>query len=339
MTTIQITGKQGISKILTGENISGYRHFCGGKKVVVVTDANVQRLYGHHWNGLPVIVTETGEQAKNLPNIEKIIHELLRLDADRNTFLLGAGGGIVCDMAGFAASIFMRGIGFGYLATTLLAQVDASVGGKNGVNLEGYKNMIGVFNQPEFVICDPDVLQTLPKEEISNGFAEIIKHAIIKDEELFSFLEKNTPNLLNLDKEAVEHVVHTSVKIKASIVNDDEKELGIRRLLNFGHTFGHAIEKASGLNHGKAVSLGMVIASRLSTKMGYLNESDFDRIKELLVKFKLPVDFDLNFAEILDAILKDKKREGGSIHFVLAEKIGKAFIKELSVKEIMNFQF
>lgn len=339
MNTFEIRGNQGISKILTGEKLAAYRNFCIGRQVVVITDANVQRLYGHHWTDLPVIITDPGEAAKNLLSIEKIVHELLQLNADRNTFLLGVGGGIVCDMTGFTASIYMRGVRFGYVATTLLAQVDASVGGKNGVNFEKYKNTIGVFNQPDFVICDPEALQTLPDNEISNGFAEIIKHAIIKDEALFSFIENNTTNLLNLDKEVIEHVVQTSVKIKAELVNDDEKDQGIRRLLNFGHTFGHAIEKTTGLGHGKAVSLGMVIASKLSADMGYLTASDVERIKRLLMKFNLPVEIDLNFAEILDAISKDKKREGDSIHFILAEKIGKAIIKELPMNKIINFQF
>jgi len=339
VTTIHITGTHGKSDILVGESISNFYRYVVGKRVVIVTDTNVQGLYGQLWSDLPVVVIEQGENAKTLGTIEKIIHQLLQLNAGRNTFLLGIGGGIVSDITGFVASIFMRGIRFGFVSTTLLSQVDASVGGKNGVNFEGFKNMIGVFNQPDFVICDPDVLQTLPKEEISNGFAEIVKHAIIKDEKLFDFLEKNAGMLLNLERGAMQHVVKTSVEIKAAIVNSDEKEHGERRLLNFGHTFGHAIEKVTGLSHGKSVSIGMVIASKLSCEMGFLKEFHFERIKNLLLRLGLPVNAELDYFKVLDAIMKDKKCEDDSIYFILPEKPGSAFIEALPLKKIMNFQF
>lgn len=339
MTKIQISGANGKSDILIGESISNFYRYVDGKRVVVITDVNVQQLYGQLWSEFPTIITEPGEDAKNLRAIEKIIHELLQVNAGRNTFLLGIGGGIVCDITGFVASIFMRGVRFGFISTTLLSQVDGSIGGKNGVNFEGYKNMVGVFNQPEFVLCDPDVLLTLTKDEISNGFAEIVKHAIIKDEKLFDFLEKNTDILLNLTKGAIQYVVKTSVEIKAAIVNNDEKEQGERRLLNFGHTFGHAIEKVTGLSHGKSVSLGMVIASRLSSEMGYLKEYHFERIKNLLSRLNLPVMAELDNSRIMEAIMKDKKRQDDSLHFVLPEKPGSAFIEELPLKKIMHFRF
>lgn len=338
MTKIQISGTNGKSDILIGESISNFYRYVDGKRVVVITDTHVQQLYGQLWSELPTIITEPGENAKTLQTVEKIIHELLQLNAGRNTFLLGIGGGIVCDITGFVASIFMRGIRFGFVSTTLLSQVDASVGGKNGVNFEGFKNMVGVFNQPDFVLCDPDVLLTLPKDEISNGFAEIVKHAIIKDEKLFEFLEKNSGILLDLEKGAMQHVVKTSVEIKAAIVNSDEKEHGERRLLNFGHTFGHAIEKVTGLSHGKSVSLGMVIASRLSSEMGYLKEYHYERIKNLLTRLNLPVTAELDNFRVLEAIMKDKKREDDSIYFILPEKPGSVFIESLSMKKIMNFK-
>jgi len=339
MTTIQISGSVNKSEILVGESISNFYQYVPGNRIVVVTDINVHRLYGQFWSDFPAIVLETGEDAKTLQTVEKIVHELLLLNAGRNTFLLGIGGGIVCDITGFAASIFMRGLRFGFISTTLLSQVDASVGGKNGVNFDGFKNVVGVFNQPDFVICDPEVLHTLPKEEISNGFAEIVKHAIIRDEKLFEFLEKSTGPLQNLDKEAIQHVVETSVRIKADIVNRDENEKGERRLLNFGHTFGHAIEKVTGSSHGKSVSLGMVIACRLSLEMGYLKDSDFERIIVLLKKLYLPIEGAFDFARIREAIIKDKKREDDSIHFVLTERPGSAFVEKLPVEKILNFHF
>jgi 3-dehydroquinate synthase len=339
MTKIQISGAIGKSDIFIGESISSFYRYVDGKRIVIITDTNVEQLYGQLWSELPTIITEPGENNKTLKTVEKIIHQLLQLNAGRNTFLLGIGGGIVCDITGFVASIFMRGVRFGFVSTTLLSQVDASVGGKNGVNFEGYKNMVGVFNQPEFVLCDPDVLQTLPVEEITNGFAEIVKYAIIRDERLFEFLEKNSGILLQLEKEAMKYVVKTSVQIKAAIVNSDEKELGERRLLNFGHTFGHAIEKVTGLSHGKSVSLGMVIASKLSTEMGYLKEYHFERIKNLLTRLNLPVTAELENFRVMEAITKDKKREDDSIYFILPEKPGSVFIESLPMKKILNFKF
>ena len=256
---------------------------------------------------------------------------MLELNADRKTFILGIGGGIVCDVAGFAASVFMRGLKFGFISTTLLSQVDASVGGKNGVNFEDYKNIVGLFNQPEFVICDPSVLKTLNRSEISNGLAEIVKHALIADAEMLDYLEQNISGLLNLDENVINHVVTRSVEIKSAMVNLDEKEQGERRKLNFGHTFGHAIEKVAKISHGNAVSLGMVIAARYSHERGFLDKSDFDKIINLLKKLELPVVIDFDNNQILEALFKDKKREGSIIHFVLLKKIGQAIVEELPI--------
>ena len=338
MTSIKVSGETASSEILIGEHISNFKKHLPDGKTIVITDKNVNKLYGRYWIDLPSIVIGRGEGNKTLETAQLIINKLLELNADRSTFILGIGGGIVCDVAGFTASIFMRGLRFGFISTTLLSQVDASIGGKNGVNFKGFKNIVGVFNQPEFVICDPTVLKTLERKEISNGLAEIVKHALIADAEMFGFLEKNSNNLLDLDESVVQKLVARSVEIKSGIVNRDEKEKGERRKLNFGHTFGHAIEKIAGISHGNAVSLGMVIAAGYSCEMGYIDNQNLQRIINLLEQLELPVAHNYNVSQISDALITDKKRTQDHIHFVLLKNIGEAIVEELPmdvVRKIM----
>jgi 3-dehydroquinate synthase len=237
-------------------------------------------------------------------------------------------------MTGFVASTFLRGIGFGFVSTTLLSQVDASVGGKNGVNFSGYKNMVGVFNQPEFVICDMALLKTLPQREIFCGLAEIIKHACIEDMALFEFLETARDPVLGLEPAAVERMVHDSVLIKSTIVNRDEHEHGERRKLNFGHTFGHAFEKILKVPHGEAVAAGMVAAASLSVERGYLTAQEARRIETLVERLNLPTRFALDPNKVMDAMRRDKKRQGESINFVLLEGIGKAVVESIPIDEL-----
>jgi 3-dehydroquinate synthase len=256
------------------------------------------------------------------------------MEVDRSSFIVGIGGGIVCDITGFVASTYLRGVRFGFVPTTLLSQVDAGIGGKNGVNFKGYKNMVGVFNQPEFVICDMNLLNSLPESEISCGFAEIIKHAAIADADLFSYLEGHYRKALKLDAEVLERLVYDSVLIKSSIVGRDERERGERRKLNFGHTFGHAIEKSTGLSHGEAVSLGIVIASELSARKGLLPEKDRQRVEALLKKLKLPTAVCIDRKGVLDALRRDKKRKGDTISFVLLRGIGNAVVQQIPMREL-----
>jgi 3-dehydroquinate synthase len=281
-----------------------------------------------------VITIGTGEEIKTLDTVQDIYAQLLSIQADRSSFIVGIGGGIVCDIAGFVASTFLRGVRFGFVATTLLAQVDASVGGKNGVNFEGYKNMVGLFHQPEFVICDPELLKTLPQKEISGGLAEIVKHAAIADAELFAYLEQHYEDVLALDSDAIQKLVLASVTIKSSVVSRDETEKGERRKLNFGHTFGHAIEKVSGIPHGEAVSRGMAIAAALSVKKGLLTADEDKRIRALLNNLKLPTHFASETQAVVNAITKDKKREGNRIHFVLLNGIGSAIVDKITLEEL-----
>jgi 3-dehydroquinate synthase len=334
MTKFTINGSAAISEIMVGESLKNFREYLSGGQTIIITDENVNKIYGHFWSDFPTIIIGTGEKIKTLATVNKIYSQLMKLQADRSAFIVGIGGGIVCDIAGFVASTYLRGIQFGFVPTTLLAQVDASVGGKNGVNFKGFKNIIGTFNQPGFVICDPEVLHSLPEIELSNGFAEIVKHTLIADDTMFSYLENNYENALNLDYEVISKLVAHSIRIKSGIVNRDEKESGERRLLNFGHTFGHAIEKISGISHGQAVSLGMIIAARFSHNLGYLSFEANERIKNLLLHLKLPVKGDFNHEKLIKAILKDKKRTAERIAFILLTKIGEAKVAEIPIADL-----
>jgi len=331
---LEIHGSTGNSTILIGESLRNLKGYIRSEEVVIITDKNVRRAYSEDFPHCEVIEIGTGEKIKNLDTVQAIYGKLVEIQADRSSFIVGIGGGIVCDIAGFVASTYLRGVRFGFVPTTLLSQVDAGVGGKNGVNFGGYKNMVGVFNQPEFVICDMNLLRSLPEREITCGFAEIVKHAAIADADLFSFFEAHVTKALELDAGVVERLVYDSVLIKSSIVHRDETERGERRKLNFGHTFGHAIEKTTGVSHGEAVSLGMVIASGLSARRGLLSEKDMERIETLLKNLRLPTGIRLDGKEVLDALRRDKKRKGDRIHFVFLQGIGNAVVQELPMKEL-----
>ncbi len=336
MKRFEIHGKMGSSLIAVGESFGNIFSYIPKEKTIIITDQNVRRLYEAQFPACPVIEIGMGEGIKTLETMGEIYAKLMELDADRSCFILGIGGGIVCDITGFVASTYLRGVRFGFVSTTLLSQVDASVGGKNGVNFAGYKNMVGTFNQPEIVICDPNMLKTLPQDELCNGFAEIVKHAAIADEEMFAYLEADYDKALRLDADTIEKLVYDSVKIKAAVVNADERESGERRKLNFGHTFGHAVEKTTGIAHGAAVSVGMAIAARLSVQKGLLAQKDADRIGRLLENLKLPIRVSVHKDKISDALKKDKKRENDQIKFVLLDRIGHALVKDISVSELQE---
>jgi 3-dehydroquinate synthase len=324
-------GAAGPSLIAVGEPLSRLGAYCNAPGAVIITDATVRRLHGVRFPAWEVIEIGMGEESKTLTTVGDIYNALLRLGVDRSSQVVAIGGGIVCDVAGFAASTYLRGLRFGFVPTTLLAQVDASVGGKNGVNLHGYKNLVGTFTQPDFVLCDLDLLGTLPEGELQNGFAEVIKQAAIGDASLFSFLETHSQEALRLDRGVIERIIYDSLKIKAAIVSRDERESGIRRKLNFGHTLGHAVEKVHHTSHGRAVSLGMRAASRLSAAMGLLSQVDLERIERLLAAFGLPLSMEIDGSLVWEAFWKDKKREGKEIHFVLLEGIGNAVVVPISI--------
>jgi 3-dehydroquinate synthase len=336
MKSVKLDTPIGKSVILIGELLENLNQYLPVKSPIIITDTNVQKHWGHFFPTGTVIAIDTGEDIKTIDTVGRIYDQLLELGADRASFIVGIGGGIVCDVAGFVASTYLRGVRFGFVSTTLLSQVDASVGGKNGVNFGGYKNIVGVFSQPEFVICDQNLLLTLPPREFQCGFAEIIKHGVIADENLFVYLEQNWSRALEHDPEVIEKVVHDSVIIKSTIVNRDATEQGERRKLNFGHTLGHAIEKVLHIPHGEAVSAGMVLASKISEKKGYLQTKDTIRLCHLLENFKLPVRLEFNRQQVFEAIGKDKKRAGDSLKFVFLKKIGEVVVSEISIQDLVE---
>jgi 3-dehydroquinate synthase len=308
-----------------------------GRPGAVITDTTVRRLYGHRFPDLPVIEIEPGEASKDLRTVERLHRQFLDLELDRTSFVTGIGGGVVCDLTGFAASTYMRGIGFGFVPTTLLAQADAAIGGKNGVNVGRVKNVAGVFRQPEHILIDVSLLGTLPAAERLCGLAEIVKHALIAGEDLFIFLEREAAALLSLDRDVVTRVLEDSVRIKAGFVQADALEAGDRRKLNFGHTLGHALEKVAGLPHGEAVSIGMAAAARISAARGRLSAGDAERITAFLGRTGLPVALPVAPGELIEAMRRDKKRQRDVLHFVLLSAIGRAETVRMAMDELEGY--
>lgn len=335
MDIFEIRGQTGISKILVGESLQNLPKYLPSSKCIIITDTYVKNHYHHLFPEHRLIELVSGEHAKSFDTIKEIYTKLLDYEADRSTFLVGIGGGVVCDLAGFTASTYMRGLKFGFVATSLVAQVDASVGGKNAINFQGYKNLVGTFSQPRFVICDLDLLVTLPEKEILNGLAEISKHALIADPELFSFLEHHFEKRdSGMDRDFFRRVVRDSIAVKTAVVQRDERESGERRILNFGHTLGHAIEKTTQLSHGEAISLGMAFAVRYSERKKKLEKRASERILSLLNKMKFPLDSVFDKKKALAALRKDKKREADRIHFVFLKDIGIPDVVKISFDEL-----
>ncbi len=341
MREIKLTLEKKISSVYTGESISGIRKFTKPESSVIITDCNILRHYSAMFDDYPVIEIGTGEKIKNLSTVENIMRRMIEMRCTRETFLIGIGGGIVSDIAGFAASIFMRGIKFGFVSSSLLSQVDASVGGKNGVNVDMTKNMAGVFAQPEFVICDQTMLKTLPHEEYINGIAELVKTACLSSDGLFEFVSDNRKKILTMDMDTISEAIFRCIKFKTGVVEADEKENNLRRILNLGHTAGHAIEKVKGLKHGFAVAAGIGVALDISVRHGFSDKITADEIKSLLKFFGLPSEIN-NIIEkndipvIMDAIESDKKRESGSVNFILLSKPGSPLIRALSFEELSD---
>ncbi len=334
MKHLTLRGSLGVSEIVVGERLRNLSQYVPGDRAVIITDARVGTLFRQQFPPHPVLEIGQGEEAKTLDTVRMLYEQLVELEADRSCFVVGIGGGIVCDVTGFVASTFLRGLDFGLVPTTLLSQVDASVGGKNGVNLGGYKNMVGVFNQPRFVLCDPSLLACLPAREIRSGLAEVVKHALIGDASLFDCLEAHPDRALRLEPGWIQSVLHRSLAVKAAFVGCDERESGPRRTLNFGHTLGHAVERCTGLSHGQAVAAGMAFAVRFSAKKGFLPREQARRIQALLKRLGLPHTIVGRGAELTAALRRDKKREGSEIHFVFLEAIGRPRIGRVSIQEL-----
>jgi 3-dehydroquinate synthase len=312
--------------------ISGIREIVGTGKAIFITDENVFAAHEKQFKKKEVIVLQAGEEHKNQATVDTVINQLIQMEADRKTVLVGVGGGVVTDITGYVASIYMRGIPFGFVPTSLLAMVDASIGGKNGIDVGVYKNMVGIIRQPSFLLFDTSLLQTLPESEWRNGFAEIIKHASIKDAAMFKELEQNNLVYYQKKKKDLNDLVRRNALLKTKVVQQDEFEKGDRKLLNFGHTLGHALENQYDLSHGQAISIGMAYASQLSQK--FAGFKYVDRVVSLLDKYGLPTFTEFDKDKVINVLKMDKKKTKDSINFILLEKIGKAFIREISIQQL-----
>ena len=302
------------------------------QQAVILTDEHVFQGHQKKLKGWKTIVIPAGEAYKTQATVNSVIEQLIGMGADRKTFLIGIGGGVVTDIAGYVAAIYMRGIPCGFLPASILAMVDASIGGKNGIDVGVYKNLIGTIRQPDFLLYDYSLLKTLPDAEWINGFAEIIKHAAIRDAALFRELEKNKLTTYRRDKAALAKLIRRNVVIKSNVVEKDEFEQGDRRMLNFGHTLGHAIENLLQLPHGHAISIGMVAASLISEE--FTNFKDTDRVIGTLKKYELPTQASYDSREVMNVLKMDKKKVKDSMNYVLLNKIGQAVVKVIPIAEL-----
>ena len=323
-------------------------------RLAVVTDETVRDLHGARLDaafvraGISVdwVIIESGEGAKSFAGLAALTDQLLALQLERGDLIVAFGGGVVGDLAGFAAAIFKRGIDFVQIPTTLLAQVDSSVGGKTAIDTPRGKNLVGAFHQPRLVLADLSVLETLPRRELLCGYAEVIKYGLLGDLAFFEWLEANGPQVLSLEPQAVARAVRRSVEMKAEIVAEDEREMGRRALLNLGHTFGHALEAATGfsetLKHGEAVALGCGLAFRFSAHLGLCSGQDAERAARVIAAAGLPSRLaDIGapgVRDLVSAMAQDKKAEGGALTFILARRLGDAFIaKDVDSAQLADF--
>lgn len=352
MKRIKVELKENPYQIFVGENIISklLPKLISEKysKILVISDTNVFSLYGEELLGIlnlsgrniNVITVPSGENSKSYFQVKRIHTYLLKNNFNRDSLVIAFGGGVVGDLAGFVASTYMRGIGFCQIPTTLLAMVDSSVGGKTGINLSGSKNIIGAFYQPKFVIAEINYLSTLNDEEWICGLGEILKYSILATQTYFNFVSRNLDKILQRDNSVVEKIVYESVKIKSAVVKLDEKEAGLRKILNLGHTFAHSIEGILNykVKHGAAVIAGLVCVAVLSKKIGLLQEKEFGRIKSLLNNFKLNFDLKkLSGRKMLKLMLKDKKNKKGRINFVLIKSVGSLLIDtEINEKLVLE---
>ncbi len=331
-----------IERGITGDCGKYIKKLSSAKKVTVITDSNVAKLYlqkvvnSLEKEGFEVKshIFSAGEESKNLNSISAMYNTLAEFRMTRKDIIVALGGGVTGDMAGFAAASYLRGINFVQIPTSLLAQVDSSVGGKTGVDLPHGKNLVGAFHQPIAVLIDPDTLKTLPDAYFCDGMAEVIKYGCIKDEKFFDRLCKEDA------RKHIEDVIETCVSIKRDVVSRDERESGERMLLNFGHTLGHAIEKIynfKGISHGMAVAVGMVLISAAGERAGITQKGTTEKITRLCLKYGLPVSDNASLEQMAQAAAGDKKTEGSSINLVLLKSIGDSFTRKIELCDLLDF--
>jgi len=300
---------------------------------IIITDSNLAHHYHDFLISFTVIVVAPGEGSKSFETVERLCTELMDLGADRHSFLVGFGGGMVTDLTGFVASIYMRGVDFGFISTSLLGQLDAAVGGKNGINLHDYKNMIGCFNHPKWVICPTECFKTLPDRELKSGYAEAVKCALLRDSSMLELFDNPVDNILE--------IVRRTVAIKSDVVTIDPTEKGVRKLLNLGHTFAHAIEKCfpKQFLHGEAVAIGLVMMAKLSRKYSGLSQTKSDKIEQIMRSLGLPVNVEMSIEDMAVAMKADKKKQGEWIDFILISDFEKPVVKPVKAgkSDLMNF--
>jgi 3-dehydroquinate synthase len=314
--------------------ISHLKEIVDKDNTIIITDENVYDAHTKRFKNWNCIVLKPGEEFKVQSTADEIINQLIEMEADRKTTLVGAGGGVITDITGYVSSVYMRGIQVGFIPTSLLAMVDASIGGKNGIDVGVYKNMVGIIRQPGFILHDMVFLNTLPQNEWQNGFAEIIKHAAIRDAAMFRELESNTLKKYQKSQVAISNLVQRNAVIKTRVVQNDEFEKGERRLLNFGHTLGHALENQYELSHGQAISIGMTYASVISREIVGFREPE--RVPNLLLKYGLPTFADFDQQKVFDVLKMDKKRERKEINYVMLEKVGKGVVRSIPLKQLKD---
>jgi len=301
---------------------------------IIITDENVHQQHASKFKGWKTIIIKAGEAHKMQATVDSIINQLIELKADRKSTLIGVGGGVITDITGYVASVYMRGIAFGFVPTTLLAMVDASIGGKNGIDVGLYKNMVGVIRQPNFLLYDVSLLKTLPEDEWSNGFAEIIKHACIKDAAMFKLLEQNSLQKVQKNKTLLSQLVQRNAKLKIKVVQSDEFEKGERRLLNFGHTLAHALENQYALSHGQAVAIGSTYAATISAQL--LGFKQTEKVLAVLEQYGLPTNASFDTRKVFAVLQMDKKRERDEMNFILLERIGKAVVLPIPLNDLQH---
>lgn len=336
MSQLRLNTELGSSLIVVPGSMQDLTAYSSPEKTILLVDENVFRHHATRLEKYRIIQVPEGEKSKSLESYGNVFGKMLEAGVDRTWKLVAVGGGITTDLGGFVASSYFRGIEFGFVSTTLLGQVDAAIGGKNGINYKGYKNLIGIIRQPSFVLNDLESLETLPEKEFTGGFAEIIKYGFIRNQAIYSFLEENLEKAKAKDMPVLEKLVYDSALVKINIVESDVSEKGDRKLLNFGHTFAHAIEKLAGWSHGEAVSAGMVLAGKLSVNLGFCNAGNFDKLYNILERTGLPVNINISGPELVEAMQKDKKKAGDRMHLILLRDIGNAFVHEVKITNLIS---
>lgn len=331
-------------KLFKFSNASTEIHFAAGishlkkitdpKATVLITDENIFNAHTKRFKNWNTIVLKPGEEFKVQSTVDTIIEQLIAMGADRQFTLVGVGGGVITDLTGYVAAVYMRGIRFGFIPTSILAMVDASIGGKNGIDVGVYKNMVGIIRQPAFILHDMAFVNSLPQSEWENGFAEIIKHACIKDAAMFNELATNTLKKYQQQKTLLCKLVQRNAVLKTKVVQQDEFEKGDRKLLNFGHTLAHAIENMYELSHGQAVAIGATYACHISEQFTGFKQTE--KVTALLSKYGLPTYANFDKAKAFDILQKDKKKESTAMNYVLLEKIGKGVVKKIPMTQLKN---